>query len=129
MSVFDIFPVPQSGIERKDIYMSIAPLGQFPNTIGNLPDRPNLGPAQMKEKLQADLRTLWPYVQQLINDVNGITGFATLPLSVENGGTHANNKADARTNLGFHVGDQSPTSVAASLSVGDLYVYVPDLNE
>ena len=107
--------------------MSVPTLGAFPNPIGNLPDRPNLGPDQMKEKLQADLRTLWPYIQQLIDEVNGISGFATLPLAIENGGTNATSKGTARENLGVYAGKASPSSVAASLSVGDLYVYVPDL--
>lgn len=106
--------------------MSVSPLGAFPNTIANLPDRPNLGPQQMKEALQQDISTLWPVVQQLINEVNNITGFADLPLSVANGGTGANNKGDAREHLGIYVGNSTPSSVASSLSVGDIYVYVPE---
>lgn len=107
--------------------MSVPTLGSFPNTIGNLPDKPNLGPTQMKNALQADVQTLWPYVQKVINEVNGISGFATLPLTVENGGTNATNKSDARENLGIKAGKATPSSVASSLSVGDIYVYVPDL--
>lgn len=108
--------------------MSVPSLGPFPNTIANLPDRPNLGHAQMKEKLQEDLKTLWPYIQQLINAVNAITGFADLPLTVANGGTGATSKSNARTNLGITIGDDSPSTVASGLSVGDVYIYVPDLN-
>ena len=107
--------------------MSIPALGSFPNTIANLDDHPNLGPQQMKEALQADVAALWPYVQQLINTVNGISGLADLPVSVANGGTGATSKSNARTNLGITVGNSTPTSVAGNLSVGDIYVYVPDL--
>ena len=107
--------------------MSISTLGAFPNTIANLPDRPNLSAQNMKEALQADVETLWPYVQALITAVNASSGFATLPLSIENGGTNATTKADALNNLGVYVESTAPSSMAASLEEGDIYVYVPDL--
>ena len=80
--------------------MSVPVLGDFPSTIANLPDRPNLSADKMKEALQQDLAYLWPFVQQLINEVN------RSPVKV---------------------GNDLPSAVASQLSVGDVYIYVPDL--
>jgi hypothetical protein len=107
--------------------MSVPVLGTFPNTIANLPDRPNLGPQQMKEALQADIATAWPYIQALITEVNASSGFAPLPLSIDNGGTGATTKADALAALGITVGKGSPASVASGLATGDIYIYAPTL--
>ena len=107
--------------------MSLQPLGAFPGTIGKLNNRPNLGPEQMKEALQKDLAVLWGATQAIIAEINGISGFATLPLSVANGGTGAGTKGLARTNLGVHVGNDAPDDVAASIDVGDIYIYAPTL--
>lgn len=52
---------------------------------------------------------------------------AQYPISVANGGTGANAKPAARTNLGIYVGNTLPSEMVSTLDVGDIYLYVPDL--
>ena len=48
--------------------MSVPSLGAFPNTIANLPDRPNLSAQRMKEALQDDVKTLWEHTADLTDE-------------------------------------------------------------
>lgn len=43
--------------------MTIDNLGNFPNTIANLEDKPNLAAQAMKEALQQDVKSLWNKVK------------------------------------------------------------------
>lgn len=52
--------------------MSIPNLGNFPHTIGNLDDRPNLTAEQMKEKFEHDVMTLWATLAECIPSINDI---------------------------------------------------------
>lgn len=50
--------------------MSIQNLTNFPSTISNLADKPNLSGTQMKAKLEEDCKTLWEKMQEVIPDLN-----------------------------------------------------------
>lgn len=49
---------------------NIANLGNFPHTIGNLDDRPNLTAAQMKAAFEQDVMTLWGRLAEAIPYIN-----------------------------------------------------------
>ena len=104
--------------------MAVTQLGSFPNTIANLDDKPNLSAANMKQALQQDVSELWQKTIEVIDDLNGK---APSPVPVTDGGTGGTTKQTGREGLGLYVGNSSPASVASSLEVGDIYLYVPDL--
>ena len=108
--------------------MSISALGDFPNTIANLNDKPNLPAQRMKESLQDDVNTLWSKVAEIIPVINSIQGLADLPLSVANGGTGGTTKQTGREGMGIYAGSTAPASIASSLNTGDIYLYFPDLS-
>lgn len=81
--------------------MSVSQLGSFPDTIANLPDQPNMSAQNLKDALQADCETLWNKTKDIITDLN------SRPTIV--------------------VDKILPATKAASLSVGDVYIYCPDL--
>lgn len=107
--------------------MSVPSLGAFPNTIANLPDRPNLSAQRMKEALQDDVKTLWEHTADLTDEYNSSFVSAPLPLAVNKGGTGATTPANARNNLGIYAGKTAPSSMAASLPTGAIYIYAPTL--
>jgi hypothetical protein len=80
-------------------------LSSFPNTILNLDDRPNLSAEDMKQALQQDVSVLWAKCMEIISSLNA--------------------KVDG--SMGIYIGNDTPASVAADLSVGDVYLYAPDL--
>lgn len=83
-------------------------LSSFPNTILNLDDRPNLSAEDMKQALQQDVSVLWDKCVEVIEALN--------------------KKMDGAEDVGkLYVGNTVPSSVAASLDLGDIYLYVPDL--
>lgn len=84
---------------------TVSQLGNFPNTIRKLDDKPNLSADSMKQALQADVQTLWNKAIEIINALN---------LKGEFTGA-------------IYVGNTTPASVAAQLNIGDIYLYVPDL--
>lgn len=45
---------------------------------------------------------------------------------VDHGGSGADNKADAKDNLGIKYGASDPSSIADSLDVGDIYIHIVD---
>lgn len=98
----------------------IQQLGNFPNTIRNLDDKPNLSADAMKQALQQDVSVLWQKVIDIITYLNS-------PIPVTNGGTGGTTKQTGREGIGIYLGNESPSSVAASLQAGDIYLYVPDL--
>jgi hypothetical protein len=51
---------------------NISNLGNFPHTIGNLDDRPNLTAAQMKAALEKDVMSLWAKLAEAIPYINDI---------------------------------------------------------
>lgn len=50
--------------------MAINNLNNFPGTISNLPDKPNLSGADMKAKFEADCKTLWEKMKEVIPELN-----------------------------------------------------------
>jgi len=86
---------------------AVSQLPSFPNTIANLPDRPGLSAANMKEALQRDVAQLWQKTEEIVEAVN--------------------DKPDISGGGAIYVGNTSPASVADTLSAGDIYLYVPDL--
>lgn len=90
--------------------MNVEQLGNFPNTILNLDDKPNLSAQAMKQALQEDVSQLWGKTVEVIDALNG--------------------KADGPINknsIGIYIGNSSPESVVSILNEGDIYLYVPDL--
>ena len=90
--------------------MIVEQLGNFPNTILNLDDKPNLAPHAMKQALQEDVSQLWGKTVEIIDAVNS--------------------KADGpitKNSIGIYIGNSSPESVVSILNEGDIYLYVPDL--
>lgn len=51
---------------------NISNLGNFPHTIGNLDDRPNLTAAELKAKLEKDVMTVWNTLAEAIPLINDI---------------------------------------------------------
>lgn len=98
----------------------IQQLGNFPNTIRNLDDKPNLSADAMKQALQQDVSVLWQKVIDIITYLNA-------PIPVTNGGTGGTTKQTGREGIGIYLGNDSPSSVASTLQAGDIYLYVPDL--
>lgn len=90
--------------------MNVEQLGNFPNTILNLDDKPNLSANAMKQALQEDVSQLWGKTVEVIDALN--------------------EKADGPINknsIGIYIGNSSPESVVSILNEGDIYLYVPDL--
>lgn len=58
--------------------MSIQNLTNFPSTISNLADKPNLSGTQMKSKLEADCKALWEKMQEVIPELNSKQAALTL---------------------------------------------------
>ncbi len=100
--------------------MAVTQLGNFPNTIRNLDDKPNLSADAMKQALQQNVSVLWNKTIEVINALNSTR-------TVAEGGTGGTTKQTGREGLGVYVGNDTPSSVAASLETGDIYLYVPDL--
>lgn len=67
--------------------MSIENLGNFPSTIGNLPDKPNLSGTDMKAKLEADCSTLWNKVKEMVPELNSKQGVLTLLTAISSAAT------------------------------------------
>ena len=103
---------------------TVEQLGNFPNTITNLDDKPNLSADAMKEALQHDVSELWNKCIELIAAFND---GETTPRAVAYGGTGGTTRDTARNGIGIYYGSTSPDSMAASLQTGDIYLYVPDL--
>ena len=57
--------------EQEVISMAINNLNNFPGTISNLPDKPNLSGADMKAKFEADCKALWEKMKEVIPVLNG----------------------------------------------------------
>lgn len=100
--------------------MAVQQLGSFPNTIRNLDDKPNLSADSMKQALQQDCSTLWQKCIEIITALNSVR-------SVAEGGTGGTTKQTGREGLGVYVGNTAPSSIAATLQTGDIYLYAPDL--
>ena len=100
--------------------MAVQQLSSFPNTIRNLDDKPNLSADMMKQALQQDCSVLWQKTIEIIDDLNGVR-----PVSL--GGTGGTTKQTGREGLGIYVGNTAPSSIAATLQTGDIYLYAPDL--
>lgn len=66
---------------------NISNLGNFPHTIGNLDDRPNLTAAQMKAAFEQDVMTLWAKLAQAIPYINDILPASKLVDVVNNTST------------------------------------------
>lgn len=60
------------------ICMAINNLNNFPGTISNLPDKPNLSGADMKAKFEADCKTLWEKMKEVIPELNDKQGLLTI---------------------------------------------------
>lgn len=58
--------------------MSIQNLPNFPSTISNLADKPNLSGTQMKAKLEDDCKALWAKVKEIIPELNNKQAALTL---------------------------------------------------
>lgn len=84
---------------------TVSQLGNFPNTIRKLDDKPNLSADSMKQALQADVQTLWGKTVEIISSLNTKGEFSGR----------------------IYVGNTTPSSMASTLSTGDIYLYAPDL--
>jgi len=104
--------------------MSVSQLPEFPATIENLPDKPNLSAQNMKAAFDQDLRLLYQKVVEIIDAVNGK---ADTPVSVSDGGTGGTTPQSAREGIGVYIGNTPPADMASTLNTGDAYIYVPDL--
>ena len=66
---------------------SITNLGNFPHTIGNLDDQPNLPADKMKEALEKDCETLWDKVKEVVPSVNNSVDVGDLDLVIDQSST------------------------------------------
>lgn len=107
--------------------MSLPVLGSFPNTIANLPDKPNMSGTPMKAALQADVKTLWEFNMALLAELATSIAAVSLPVSVANGGTGGTTKPTAREGIGIYAGKTAPDTIKSDLAAGDIYLYFPDL--
>lgn len=133
--------------------MAIKNLNDFPGTISNLPDKPNLSGADMKAKFEADCKTLWDKVKEAIPVLNGkqdtlsivktVSSSSTddsvptskavysaingsklsTPVAISKGGTGATTAKKALENLGIYVGSTHPETMKGSLPTGAIYIY------